>query len=145
MDEEEIDFRIEAQSVIKDISFAVDQIQVSQKLPSTLECAYLNIQTKEKNIYCVQLCVQGFRVSKLHRFFFEINESDRNFQFFHGSFLWVHMMCVKSIKFNLLLFFVLVYPIEGSVQSMYKSIAKYFKALTSFERDFYSHCKHFLL
>src|SRR6056300_1113166 len=66
MDEEEIDFRQEAQGVIKDISFAVDHIQVSNRLPSTLECAYLNIQTKEKDSYCVQLCVQGFRVGFMH-------------------------------------------------------------------------------
>ncbi|KAK3726316.1 hypothetical protein QZH41_012733 [Actinostola sp. cb2023] len=62
MDEEEIDFRIEAQDVIKDIGFAVEQITVSKQLPATKECAYLNIETKEKQLYCVQLCVQGFRV-----------------------------------------------------------------------------------
>lgn len=64
MDEEEIDFRKEAQGAIKDISFTVDHIKVSDQLPSSLECVYLNIQTKEKNNYCVQLCIQGFRVSK---------------------------------------------------------------------------------
>jgi hypothetical protein len=65
MDEEEIDFRVEAQGVIKDISFTVDKIIVSSKLPATQQCAYLNIETKEKQKYCVQLCIQGFRVSSL--------------------------------------------------------------------------------
>lgn len=64
MDEEEIDFRTEAQGIIKDISFSVENIAVSSKLPATQECVYLNIQTKEKQKYCVQICIQGFRVSK---------------------------------------------------------------------------------
>ena len=47
MDEEEIDFRAEAQGVIKDIGFAVERIEVSQHLPSSIECVHLNIVTKE--------------------------------------------------------------------------------------------------
>lgn len=64
MDEEEIDFRTEAQGIIKDISFSVENITVSSKLPATQECVYLNIQTKEQQKYCVQICIQGFRVSR---------------------------------------------------------------------------------
>lgn len=63
MDEQEIDFRVEAQGIIKDIAFTVDHIKVSDQLPSSPECVYFNIVTKETNSYCVQLCVQGFRVS----------------------------------------------------------------------------------
>lgn len=62
MDEEEIDFRVEAQGVIKDIAFTLEQISISEHLPATEECVYLNIETKEKEMYCVQLCRQGFRV-----------------------------------------------------------------------------------
>ncbi|EDO33748.1 predicted protein [Nematostella vectensis] len=62
MEEQEIDFRDEAQGVIKDIAFSVSQISVSEKLPSSRESVFLNIETKENICFCVQLCIQGFRV-----------------------------------------------------------------------------------
>lgn len=63
MEEEEIDFGVEAEGVIKDVEFSVESISVSSKLPATKQCVYLNLVTKEKSIFCVELNVQGFRVS----------------------------------------------------------------------------------
>lgn len=63
MDEEEIDFGVEAEGVIKDVEFTVQSICVSSKLPATKECVYLNLVTKENKVFCVELSVLGFRVS----------------------------------------------------------------------------------
>lgn len=63
MEDEEIDFKVEAEMVIDDIGFAVEEISISNKLPSSRECVYLNILTKEHNSICVELSVSGFRVS----------------------------------------------------------------------------------
>ena len=63
MDEEEIDFKVEAEAVIEDIGFTVKSISVSRKLPSCRECVYLNVLTKECKSLCIELSVLGFRVS----------------------------------------------------------------------------------
>ena len=63
MDEEEIDFKVEAEAVIEDIGFTVKSISVSRKLPSSRECVYLNVLTKECKSMCIELSVLGFRVS----------------------------------------------------------------------------------
>ena len=63
MDEEEIDFKVEAEAVIEDIGFTVKSISVSRKLPSSRECVYLNVLTKECKSLCIELSVLGFRVS----------------------------------------------------------------------------------
>lgn len=63
MDEEEIDFKVEAESVIEDIGFTVKSISISRKLPSSRECVYLNVLTKECKSLCIELSVLGFRVS----------------------------------------------------------------------------------
>ena len=68
MDEEEIDFKVEAEAVIEDIGFTVKSISVSRKLPSSRECVYLNVLTKECKSLCIELSVLGFRVSYV--FFF---------------------------------------------------------------------------
>lgn len=68
MDEEEIDFRLEAEAVIKDIGFAVKSISISNKLPASRECVYLNVSTKESKRFCVELSVLGFLVSLVHLF-----------------------------------------------------------------------------
>lgn len=57
--------RVEAEEAIKDISYAVDSVQISSVLPNTRNNVYLNLKTKENQTYCVQLSVQGFRVSLL--------------------------------------------------------------------------------
>lgn len=63
MDEEEIDFKVEAEAVIEDIGFTVKSISVSRKLPSSRECVYLNVLTKECKSLCIELSVLGFRAS----------------------------------------------------------------------------------
>ena len=63
MDDEEIDFKVEAEMVIADIGFAVEEMSISNKLPSSREYVYLNILTKEHRSICVELSVLGFRVS----------------------------------------------------------------------------------
>lgn len=63
MDEEEIDFKVEAEAVIEDIGFTVKSISVSRKLPSSRECVYLNVLTEECKSLCIELSVLGFRVS----------------------------------------------------------------------------------
>lgn len=65
MEEEEIDFKVEAEMVIDDIGFTVESISISKELPSSRECVYLNVLTKERNSICVELSVLGFRVSTL--------------------------------------------------------------------------------
>ncbi|XP_074610088.1 uncharacterized protein LOC141864258 isoform X1 [Acropora palmata] len=62
MDEEEIDFRVEAEAVMKDIGFTVKSINISSKLPASRECVYLNVLTKESKCLCVELSVLGFLV-----------------------------------------------------------------------------------
>jgi len=62
-EEEEIDFRAEAGLVIEDIGFTVESISISENLPSSRECVYLNVLTKEHRSLCVELSVLGFRVS----------------------------------------------------------------------------------
>lgn len=68
MEEEEIDFRVEAEAVMKDIGFTVKSISISTKLPATRECVYLNVLTKESKCLCVELSVLGFLVSLVHLF-----------------------------------------------------------------------------
>lgn len=63
MEEEEIDFKVEAELVIEDIGFTVESINISKKLPCSRECVYLNVLTKERKSLCVELSVLGFRVS----------------------------------------------------------------------------------
>lgn len=62
MEEEEIDFRVEAGLVIEDIGFTVESISISTALPSSRQCVYLNVLTKERESLCVELSVLGFRV-----------------------------------------------------------------------------------
>lgn len=62
MDDKEIDFKVEAEMVIADIGFAVEEMSISNKLPSSREYVYLNILTKEHRSICVELSVLGFRI-----------------------------------------------------------------------------------
>ncbi|CAH3144236.1 unnamed protein product [Pocillopora meandrina] len=62
MNGEEIDFKVEAEMVIADIGFAVEEMSISNKLPSSREYVYLNILTKEHRSICVELSVLGFRI-----------------------------------------------------------------------------------
>jgi len=55
--------RIEGESAVREIGFAVDFVELSTKLQSTNERVYINLKTKENDTFCVELCLQGFRVS----------------------------------------------------------------------------------
>ena len=53
---------VEAEAVIREVSFAVDHVSISDKLPNNTEVVYLNIRTKESKIFCVRLTIQGFAI-----------------------------------------------------------------------------------
>ncbi|XP_022288304.2 GSK3B-interacting protein-like [Crassostrea virginica] len=54
--------RVEAQEALKEISFAVSHVELSQVLPQGAEKVYLNVKIQEGDTYCVELSVQGFRI-----------------------------------------------------------------------------------
>nr|XP_057945980.1 GSK3-beta interaction protein [Doryrhamphus excisus] len=56
------DMRLEAEAVVNDVLFAVTQMQVSKNLSSTSEVAYINVETREGNRYCLELTEAGLRV-----------------------------------------------------------------------------------
>ena len=59
---EEIDFRQEAKSIISDVSFAVQRIDVSTTLDNSKSCVYMNIVTLEGLTMCVELNTSGLKV-----------------------------------------------------------------------------------
>ena len=56
------DMRSEADAVVSDVLFAVNEMYVSQSLDSALDVAYINVQTRETNRYCLELTEAGLRV-----------------------------------------------------------------------------------
>ena len=60
--EENYTLKIEAEEVVKEVKFAVLSVEMSRRLPQSNERAFMNIQTKEGDKFCVELSVQGFRV-----------------------------------------------------------------------------------
>ena len=54
---------IEANGVVKEIAYAVLNVQVSNDLPKDVNLVYINITTKENQDLCVELTIKGFRVS----------------------------------------------------------------------------------
>ena len=54
--------QIEAEAAIREIAFAVEYVERSRVLPGNLQLVYLNLTTREREDYCVELCLQGFRV-----------------------------------------------------------------------------------
>ena len=62
-DSESSTMRIEAEEAIKEIKYAVTFAELSSKLSRSDDLVYINLQTKEGEFYCVELCIQGFRVS----------------------------------------------------------------------------------
>lgn len=55
--------QIEAEAAVREIAFAVDFVERSKVLPGSPQLVYLNLTTRERKDYCVELCLQGFRVS----------------------------------------------------------------------------------
>ncbi|XP_060939422.1 GSK3-beta interaction protein [Limanda limanda] len=56
------DMRLEAEAVVTDVLFAVTVMHVSYSLSSALDVAYINVQTREGNRYCLELTEAGLRV-----------------------------------------------------------------------------------
>lgn len=56
------DMRLEAEAVVNDVLFAVTEMHVSQSLNSALDVAYINVETREGNRYCLELTEAGLRV-----------------------------------------------------------------------------------
>ncbi|KAM3855795.1 GSK3B-interacting protein [Vipera latastei] len=56
------DMRIEAEAVVNDVLFAVSNMFVSKSLPCVEDVAYINVETREKNRYCLELTEAGLRV-----------------------------------------------------------------------------------
>ncbi|XP_072221227.1 GSK3-beta interaction protein [Leuresthes tenuis] len=56
------DMRLEAEAVVNDVLFAVAEMHVSQSLTSASDVAYINVETREGNRYCLELTEAGLRV-----------------------------------------------------------------------------------
>ncbi|XP_043552813.1 GSK3-beta interaction protein [Chiloscyllium plagiosum] len=56
------DMRVEAEAVVNDVNFAVRHMAVSKSLPIGEDVAYINVETKEGNRYCLELTEAGLRV-----------------------------------------------------------------------------------
>lgn len=56
------DMRLEADAVVNDVLFAVAEMHVSQSLNSASDVAYINVETREGNRYCLELTEAGLRV-----------------------------------------------------------------------------------
>lgn len=62
LDGQVIDWQEEAQSVIRDVGFALKSIAISSHLPYTQTEIYFNIETRERKKLCVELSSYGFKV-----------------------------------------------------------------------------------
>ncbi|XP_055964252.1 GSK3B-interacting protein [Sorex fumeus] len=56
------DMRLEAEAVVNDVLFAVNNMFVSKTLRCADEVAYINVETRERNRYCLELTEAGLRV-----------------------------------------------------------------------------------
>uniref|UniRef100_A0A3Q4ABE6 GSKIP domain-containing protein n=1 Tax=Mola mola TaxID=94237 RepID=A0A3Q4ABE6_MOLML len=56
------DMRLEAEAVVNDVLFAVSEMHVSQSLNRASDVAYINVETREGNQYCLELTEAGLRV-----------------------------------------------------------------------------------
>ncbi|XP_067894578.1 GSK3-beta interaction protein [Heterodontus francisci] len=56
------DMRVEAEAVVNDVNFTVRYMAVSKSLPIGEDVAYINVETKEGNRYCLELTEAGLRV-----------------------------------------------------------------------------------
>ncbi|XP_029973226.1 GSK3-beta interaction protein [Salarias fasciatus] len=56
------DMRLEAEAVVNDVLFAVAEMYVSQSLGGASDVAYINVETREGNRYCLELTEAGLRV-----------------------------------------------------------------------------------
>ncbi|XP_032402651.1 GSK3-beta interaction protein [Xiphophorus hellerii] len=66
------DMRLEADAIVNDVLFAVTEMHISQSLTSTSDVAYINVEMREGNRYCLELTEAGLRV--VGYAFDEVNE-----------------------------------------------------------------------
>lgn len=52
----------EAQRVVEEIKFGVDQAEVSKVLENSESLAYINLKTKEQESFCVELSINGYMI-----------------------------------------------------------------------------------
>ncbi|MBV94443.1 GSK3-beta interaction protein, partial [Eschrichtius robustus] len=57
------DMRLEAEAVVNDVLFAVNTMFVSKTLRCADDVAYINVETRERNRYCLELTEAGLRVN----------------------------------------------------------------------------------
>lgn len=57
------DMRLEAEAIVSDVLFAVSNMFVSKTLTSSLDLAFINVETREGKRYCLELSEAGLRVS----------------------------------------------------------------------------------
>lgn len=68
MDERVVNFTVEAEQSLKEVSYAIKEGAMSSSLKSSGEVAYFNLTTREGGQFTVRLCMKGFQVSlKLSR------------------------------------------------------------------------------
>uniref|UniRef100_A0A8C9Q4X4 GSKIP domain-containing protein n=1 Tax=Spermophilus dauricus TaxID=99837 RepID=A0A8C9Q4X4_SPEDA len=60
------DMRLEAEAVVNDVLFAVNNMFVSKSLRCADDVAYINVETKERNRYCLELTEAGLRVTRYY-------------------------------------------------------------------------------
>ncbi|XP_045671740.1 GSK3B-interacting protein isoform X1 [Ursus americanus] len=56
------DMKLEAEAVVNDVLFAVNNMFVSKNLRCADDVAYINVETRERNRYCLELTEAGLRV-----------------------------------------------------------------------------------
>ena len=59
-----IDFRTEAKQSLEEVRYAIGAGWLSQQLPDSNECVFLNLTTVEGGHFCIRLSWRGFEVSK---------------------------------------------------------------------------------
>lgn len=59
---EDIDLRIEADAVVKEIISYVNSAEVSTQLVSSAYQVFINLQTKENEDMCISLTRRGYKV-----------------------------------------------------------------------------------
>lgn len=57
------DMRLEAEAIVSDVLFAVSNMFVSKTLTNGLDLAFINVETREGQRYCLELSEAGLRVS----------------------------------------------------------------------------------
>lgn len=63
MEERVVNFTVEAEQSLKEVSYAIKDGAISSSLLSSREVAYFNLTTREGSRFTVRLCMKGFQVS----------------------------------------------------------------------------------